>query len=150
MKTIRSKKGQGGDTFKLLIAAVVAMVILGIVTGVFQEIYKFIVPMTCVSSPIDEFVTKIQKSQTGIETSTDSICMKAGEGFTTATLIDKMANLNSLSFTCEGAAVCRNDNPISVSADSIRAVGEARFKGIITCIKSSGDYDCSIIIQSAG
>jgi len=65
MNIFSNRRGQGSDTFKLLIAAVVAMVILGIVTGVFQNIWTMVGGITCVSSPINELVTKIQKAQAG-------------------------------------------------------------------------------------
>ncbi len=151
MNIIGNKRGQGGDTFKLLIAAVVAMVILGIVTGVFQNIWATVGGITCVSSPINEMVTKIQKAQAGITTATGAICMNAGEMFTSAALTSKVTNLDKVSFTCQGAAVCKNGDPIFVSPDSIEAKKDAKFKGLITCTPSGaqGDYDCTIVIQSA-
>lgn len=152
MKITKSRKGQGGDTFKLLIAAVVAMVILGIVTGVFQNIWDTVGGITCVSSPINEMVTKIQKSQAGITTSTGAICMNAGEMFTSTALTSKVTNLNAVTFECQGAAVCKNNDPIAVSGSSIKAKNSAKFKGLITCTSGGGqgDYDCNIVIQSAG
>ena len=153
MKITKSRKGQGGDTFKLLIAAVVAMVILGIVTGVFQNIWDTLFKVTCVSSPINELVTKIQKAQAGITTSTGAICLNAGEMFGADALKSKVTNLAELRFECQGAAVCKNNDPIEVSEQSLDAKAEAKFKGLITCSSSSdgqGDYDCTIVIQSAG
>lgn len=145
-----NKKGQGSDTFKLLIAAVVAMVILGIVTGVFQSIWALVGGITCVSNPIDEMVTKIKKAQSGITTSTGIICMYTDESYTATALTNKVTNLNSIEFKCDGAAVCKNNKPIDVSASNmIEAKADAQFKGIISCTESSGDYDCTITIKSA-
>ncbi len=151
MKYMKSTRGQGGDTFKLLIAAVVAMVILGIVTGVFQNIWDLVMGITCVSSPINELVTKIQRSQAGIVTKTDAICMSAGETFTDESLMDKVTNVKAITFQCDGAAVCENDDPIDVSGgNSVTAIGGVKFKGLIDCLEGTqGDYVCTITIQSA-
>jgi len=146
-----NKKGQGSDTFKLLIAAVVAMVILGIVTGVFQSIWQLVGGITCVSNPIDEMVTKIKKAQSGITTSTGIICMYSGESYTTAALENKVTNLvpDGTTFKCDGAAVCKNDRPITVTDKMLEATADAQFKAIISCTQSSGDYTCAITIKSA-
>ena len=151
MKIIGNKKGQGSDTFKLLIAAVVAMVILGIVTGVFQNIVNMVTQLPCVGNPVNEMVTKIQRAQGGITTLTDAICMKPGEAFTSEALTGKIGNLQSVTFTCPDAAICKNQKPIDVSSSSmIKANGDAKFKGLITCTPAGGDYSCVIVIQSAG
>ncbi len=152
MNIFSNKRGQGSDTFKLLIAAVVAMVILGIVTGVFQNIWTMVGGITCVSSPINELVTKIQKAQAGITTSTDAICMNAGEQFSYTALTEKVTNVGDVTFTCSGAAVCKNNNPVDVSdSHVIKTSNSVKFKGLITCTKSGtgGDYTCTIEIQSA-
>lgn len=152
MNHFRNKKGQGGDTFKLLIAAVVAMVILGIVTGVFQNIWGLVGGITCVSSPINEMVTKIQKAQAGIVTSTDAICMNAGEQFMDTALTSKVTNLASVTFTCQDAAVCKTGTPIEASGNSVVAKASAKFKALIACTKqagASGNYDCTITINNA-
>ena len=152
MTILSNRRGQGSDTFKLLIAAVVAMVILGIVTGVFQNIWTMVGGITCVSSPINELVTKIQKAQAGITTSTDAICMNAGEQFSSTALTEKVTNVGQITFKCSGAAVCKNNNPVDVSGgNTIKSMGSVKFKGLITCTKSgtAGDYNCDIEIQSA-
>jgi hypothetical protein len=153
MKVFTNKRGQGGDTFKLLIAAVIAMVILGIVTGVFQNIWDMVGNITCVSSPINEMVTKIQKAQAGIVTSTDAICMNAGERFMDTALTGKVTNLASVTFACEDAAVCNKDtSPISATNNMIEAKSNAKFKALIGCTKqsgASGNYDCTITINNA-
>jgi len=152
MTILSNRRGQGSDTFKLLIAAVVAMVILGIVTGVFQNIWTMVGGITCVSSPINELVTKIQKAQAGITTATDAICMNAGEQFRSTALTEKVTNVASIEFTCSGAAVCKSGGPVQVNGDTISASSSVKFKGLITCTKASGstgDYTCKIEIQSA-
>ncbi len=151
MNTFSNKKGQGSDTFKLLIAAVVAMVILGIVTGVFQNIWNMVGGITCVSSPIDEMITKIQKAQAGMDTSTGAMCMYAGETFKDTALINKMNNLASVSFNCNmDSAVCKPGGPIDVSGGTtIKANSDTKFKALISCTKASGasgNYACEITV----
>jgi hypothetical protein len=151
MKYMDNKKGQGGDTFKLLIAAVVAMVILGIVTGVFQNIYNMIFNISCVDNPINEMVTKIKRSQSGITTSTSDICMTAGEAFQASSLMGRVTNIKTLTFTCD-SAVCTDNTPIEVTSSSVVANSDAKFRGLITCTKSttgSGDFDCNVLVRSA-
>ena len=152
MNIISNRRGQGSDTFKLLIAAVVAMVILGIVTGVFQKIWEMVTGIQCVSSPINEMTTKIQTSESGIITPTDTICMNAGAKFTAAALTAKVTNVAQLTFSCVDAAVCKNQNPLKVTSDSIEAVSNAQFKGLIDCQKQGGaasNYVCTITINNA-
>jgi len=160
MNLFKNKKGQGGDTFKLLIAAVVAMVILGIVTGVFQNISDLIFGISCVDNPINELVTTIQRSQGGIITSTKALCMNPGESFTAKTLTEKVTNVRSAEFKCgpesqpDSAAVCSGGVPIKVESgatgSSISASGSARFKGLISCEGVGGsDYTCIIWVESA-
>lgn len=150
MNYIKNKKGQGGDTFKLLIAAVVAMVILGIVTGVFQNIWDLVFGITCVSNPINEMTTKIQRAQAEIITATGTICVKSGEGFKDTALTNKVTNVNSLEFVCEGDAVCKDENSaVDVTSSAILARRDAKFRGLIDCQKSGQNYDCTIIVQSA-
>lgn len=102
----------------------------------------------CVSSPIDEMVTKIKKAESGIITSTGIICMYTGERYTTTSLLNKVTNLNSLEFKCDGAAVCKNGNRLIVTSDKIDASADLNFKGLIACVETSGDYDCTITIKS--
>jgi len=151
MNYITNKKGQGSDTFKLLIAAVVAMVILGIVTGVFQNIWDLVTGITCVSNPINEMMTKMQKSQAGITTSTDAICMNAGEAFSAKALTDKVTNVMGVTFSCkDNVAVCKTGGAILVTDDMISASASAKFKALITCDRDPGpDFDCEISVISA-
>lgn len=150
MKYLKNKKGQGSDTFKLLIAAVVAMVILGIVTGVFQNIWTMVGGITCVSSPIDEMVTKIQKAEAGIQTATGVMCMYNGERFGQDALINKISNLKNVEFDCIGAAVCTPPSgPIDVSDHTnIVAKADAKFKALIGCDSEPDGYHCKITITN--
>ena len=92
MKYIGNKKGQGFDTFKLLIAAVVAMIILGIVTGVFSKIYNWIFRLECPSGgAISTIVTAIQDAKTGYDKTTDNMCMNEREGFSSSAITEKIS-----------------------------------------------------------
>ncbi len=105
---------------------------------------------TCVSNPINELVTAIQKAESGITTSTDAICMNNGYGLSDTALTNKVTNVESITFKCSGAAVCKNNNPLDVSdGTTIKAIGNLKFKGLVTCTKSGDKYDCEIEIQSA-
>lgn len=154
MVNMKNRKGQGGDTFKLLIAAVVAMVILGIVTGVFQNIWDMVGGITCVSSPINELVTKIQSAQSGIDTPTGAICMDAGAALKPEALRNKVNNLGSVTFQClDSAAVCSGTNPPLTfpTTDTIAASSSVKFKAVISCTLTgaSGNYDCTISVRNA-
>ncbi len=149
MNVMKNRKGQGSDTFKLLIAAVVAMVILGIVTGVFQNIWNMIAGLTCVSNPISEVVTTIKKAQGGMSASSGDICMNAGDAFGEQALLDKVNNLIEVNFKCEGAAVCKNDKPIKVETKTLTAIDSVKFTGLVTCTQTSGNYVCNIVINNA-
>jgi hypothetical protein len=152
MSLLSNNRGQGSDTFKLLIAAVVAMVILGIVTGVFENIWRLLTQMPCADNVVNELVTKLQKAQSGLATATNAICMKAGEQLDASALTKKVTNVASVTFKCEGAAVCKNNDPIDVSSgDLISAKHDAKFTGLIDCEESPsgpGDYTCTITIRS--
>jgi len=108
--------------------------------------------ITCVSSPINELVTKIQRAQSGIDTPTDAICMDGGARILPNALKNKVTNLGSVTFDCyQDAAVCTSGGPITTSGDTLEASQNVKFKGIIHCDgpQSNGDYDCTISIKSA-
>jgi|GEM_PF-7046673 len=136
---------------KFLLAVIIAIVALGIITGLFQT--NLSPPYNpCVSNPINELVTKIQAAETGIITATDTICMQNGEKFNTEALTSKIPNLDSISLHCTDAAVCKNSAPLKVTLDSIEAVSEVRFKGLVECQKQPrtlGNYTCTIVINNA-
>jgi len=97
-------------------------------------------------------MTKIKRAEfSGITTSTGTICMYTDESYTTTSLLNKVTNLNSLSFKCDGAAVCKSTGPIDISTGNmIVAKADVQFKGIVECIKNSTyDYDCTITIRGA-
>lgn len=135
----------------LKILAVISIVLMVISFGVtvFQYVWSLTTGMCCISNPIDEMVMKIKKAQSGITTSTSVICMYANEYVNTTSLTNKVSNLNTLTFKCDGAAVCRDGKPINVDPNTLTAVSSAQFKGIVDCAESSDKYDCTITIKSA-
>jgi hypothetical protein len=144
------KKGQS-DTFKLLIAAVVAMAILAIVTAILTQID--VGAFDCVDSPLNELTTQITQAKTGIERMTAKLCLKEGEGFGAETLQGRIAGINTITFQCmPNAAVCSSGGPLSVESGFLRATSDkAQFAALINCIKAgggTGDFDCTIQIRS--
>ena len=149
MRYMENKKGQGFDTFKLLIAAVVAMVILGIVTGVFQKVWAMIAGIQCVSSPINELTTKIQEAQSGIVTVTEAICLKNGQEFKADSIAGRLGSVDTITFECKDAAVCASGDPPQVDVDPslISANADTSIKARIKCTAQSGyagNFDCNI------
>ncbi len=153
MKYMENRKGQGFDTFKLLIAAVVAMVILGIVTGVFGKIWAMIAGIQCVSSPINELMTTLQDAQSGMRATTQDICLDEGAGVGAAAIANTMSNIGTddITFKCDSAAVCEEGGPLAISLDGkeIDAEGDATFKAVVECIETGGNYKCTISIRNA-
>jgi hypothetical protein len=98
-------------------------------------------------------VTKIQKSQAGIDTLTDAICMNPGESFSSNSLTNKVTNVKEVTFTCTGgAAVCSSGNPPPIdigTGNSITAKSSVKFKALISCTPDGSDYNCQAEIQSA-
>lgn len=144
-----NKNGQGFDTFKLLIAAVVAMVILGIVTGVFGKIWAMIGGIQCVSSPVNEIMTTIQKAQTGQIARTQDICLGAGEGLTAENIKNKLSNVASIRFECsQSAAVCSGDSAPLDASDETKLISrrDATFKALVDCTESTEGYKCTVSI----
>lgn len=108
----------------------------------------------CISSPINEMLIKIQTSQAGINTKTDAICIYAGESLPADTLINRVSNVQTVTFSCgEGAAVCSGNSPgISVSSQALTANSDVIFRAIVSCTKNTdttGDYECILTIVSA-
>jgi len=149
---MQNKKAQGFDTFKLLIAAVVAMVILGIITGVFSQVWSMLSGISCVSNPIGEITSKIQSATTGIDVSTQLLCFSnAGERIRADAISSKIASVgdDGVTFNCEGAAVCSGAGAlISIDGDAIVANGPTQFKVLVHCEPepSSGNYACTLTI----
>jgi len=135
----------------LIIIAVLALiaipVILGIMTGVFSNVWDMTIDIKCAGSPINELATTIQKAQNGIITSTMDLCMSEREGLSSSSLTDIIANVDSLTFSCD-SEVCRGTNPpLSVSPNSITAHSAVKFRGLVSCDPSAGnEYDCTIKI----
>jgi len=99
-------------------------------------------------------VIRIQISESGIVTPTDTICMNAGARFTAASLTTKVTNVAQLTFQCVDAAVCKNQNPLKVTSDSVEAVGDVKFKGVVSCtnnkqnrVGAADNYSCQITIK---
>jgi hypothetical protein len=142
------KKGQS-DTFKLLIAAVVAMAILAIVAAVLAGIDP--TELDCVGNPITEMTTTVSQAQSGIERSTGTICLQPGESFTADSLEKKMSGVSPITFSCyQGSAICEGENaPLEVDSSTITASQRAQFSGLVECTeKSNGDHECEIKIRS--
>jgi hypothetical protein len=146
---IPTKKGQS-DTFKLLIAAVVAMAILAIVASILGSIDPD--TMDCVSNPINDMATTISKSKSGLEASTGKICMQEGESFTATALKNRVDGLQSVTFSCyQNSPMCDGSDtaPIDYSADRVTANRRTSFSALIDCPKSGDSYACTIQIKSA-
>lgn len=148
MKYPTDKKGQGFDTFKLLIAAVVAMVILGIVTGVFTKIWNMITGISCMSNPIGEITSKIQQATTGMVVVTQTLCFSAGESIQAVKIREKTSSVSQVTFQCGGASVCESGyGAIEVTGDSISAKRDAQFKVKISCsADASNNFQCTLTV----
>jgi hypothetical protein len=150
MKTMKIK-GQS-DTFKLLIAAVVAMAILTIVASILGLINPGAIG--CVTNPLDDIASNIKKAQSGLTASTGTICLKSGEGFTDVSLKTRVSGLRTAEFECmSGASICTPPgNPLSIQNNGIQALStDVQFVTIISCTKTSdntGDYDCTLSVKS--
>lgn len=143
-----TKKGQS-DTFKLLIAAVVAMAILAIVAAVLSGIDP--TELDCVGNPITDLTTTISQAQSGIQRSTGTICLQAGESFDAGNLEAKMSGVAPITFSCyENSAICSGDNaPVLWTTTTVAATERVQFSGLVDCDKqANGDYSCDIAIRS--
>ena len=149
---MKNLKGQS-DTFKLLIAAVVAMAILAIVGTVLQSIEV----KTCVeANPIEELTTTISRAQSGLDASTGIICIKEGESFSADAVTAKVTAIpeGALTFSCLGdSAVCTGTSSmINVESDRVTARSDTEFQALIKCNArgdGTGNYDCTAEIKSA-
>lgn len=148
MRYMEDKKGQGFDTFKLLIAAVVAMIILGIVTGVFSKIYAWIFRLECPSGgAISTIVTAIQDAKTGYDKTTDNMCMNEGEGFSNTAIEEKISGV-TLDFSCpSGISLCSEGGGLTVSSTRIDAERQVRFRGRVTCTSGGGGQDAHCTME---
>jgi len=144
MRYMSNKKGQGFDTFKLLIAAVVAMVILGIVTGVFARIWDMIGGITCVSQPIGEITSTVQAALAGVTTSTQVVCLRnAGDSFALEAINAQLSGAEVTSIECSSNdqenQICSGAAAkLTVTADRIEATGSAQFKIRVCCGAACG------------
>jgi len=153
---MRNEKGQGFDTFKLLIAAVVAMVILGIVTGVFGQIWNLIAGISCVSNPIGEISSKIQSATTGMIVVTQVLCFTAsGESIGADVIKQRVSSsVSTVTWKCERigdnwASVCDpNTGAITVDEDTnmITAKRDTQFKVKISCPPGDGGAMCTLTV----
>jgi hypothetical protein len=128
-------RGQGFDTFKLLIAAIVALVILGILASILGGINPS--QLTCVGSPISEVTTTVQKATTGLTATSAKLCLKEKEGFSAQAIIDRLSGVE-VKFDCEtGAVVCKDQATAKLELDKDTGRLEARrqveFKVIAEC-----------------
>jgi phage-related protein len=152
MRYMENKKAQGFDTFKLLIAAVVAMVILGIVTGVFEKIWEMINGLSCVSSAVNELTTTIQSATTGLTKSSGTICFSEGESLPAEKISSRLSNVLTVKYDCKGASVCSGDPPMIDVTDSniLIAKSDATMQALVDCEDSTGNgFDCTITILNA-
>jgi hypothetical protein len=152
MAPITSRLGQS-DTFKLLIAAVVAMAILTIVASILGLIKPG--QMGCVTNPLDDISSTIKNAQGGLAASTNMLCLKSGEGFSDASLVNRVAGLKSLTFQCyNDASICSGAGtpPLKVDTTNVQANSDVQFKALISCTAGSGgtgDFDCKLQVRSA-
>ena len=152
MAIMTGKRGQS-DTFKLLIAAVVAMAILAIVATILQQVSQ--VQLNCVSDPLNELTTTLSRAQGGLTATSQNICLKPGESFTSEALRRRVSGVSSITFEClSGASICTGSGaPISVDPSTIRNSGSTKteqFSAQIECQATggSGDYTCKLGIKS--
>ncbi len=140
-------KGQS-DTFKLLIAAVVAMAILAIVASVLTSIN--VTDLQCVGNPITSFTNAIQKAKDGegLKLPSTPICLDKGAVITGRALASKVTGVKDITFDCEGdAVVC--DTDIEISTDSIKALQKTQFVALIECeSSSSGNTNCVCYVKN--
>ena len=150
MRYMEDKKGQGFDTFKLLIAAVVAMVILGIVTGVFGKIWAMIGGISCVSNPIGEITSKVQAATTGMDVVTQLLCFsEEGEAIRAEKIKERLSNVKNIKFGCRNqAAVCSSGGAIKQTSSEISANRATQFKVHISCKPVSGGFDCTLGVMN--
>ena len=155
---MRNNKGQGFDTFKLLIAAVVAMVILGIVTGVFGQIWSLIGGISCVSNPIGEISSKIQSATSGMIVVTQVLCFTSGgEKITSESIRNRLSIVKQdptgVEFYCHSdASVCDTADSggsaaiyVELGMDYIEARRNTQFKVEIECTDAGGGtYQCDL------
>jgi hypothetical protein len=148
MRYMEDKKGQGFDTFKLLIAAVVAMVILGIVTGVFNKIWEMIAGIQCVANPIGEITSVVQTATAGMGLTTQRLCFGSADDFITSDSIQRrLSGISKIGFKCTGAAVCDTARgQIDVQPDRITARQRAQFKIQVTCTERGGNFECDLAV----
>ena len=103
----------------------------------------------CVSSPINELVTTIQKAQTGLEATTGLICLNEGEGFTSRVLEEQVSNVDYIFFNCKAMAFVCWGEQVSVATSEISALVDARFRAKITCTHvgyHTENFGCEITI----
>lgn len=132
-----------------LIISLLPIILLVLALYLFlTPIWCYPVGITCVSSPINEMVTRTQQAQAGIAITTSPICLNVGEEITDTNIINNVATVNSVGFFCNGAAVCKNQDPIDVSDQkTIKARNAAIFKAKIQCTSDNREnYHCDIMI----
>jgi|GEM_PF-6662345 len=130
--------------------------VISIIFSVMQPVFTSLVPyhhgIQCVSAPINEIVTTIQKAQGGmVSTTYMAICLNKGEGFTSRVLEERVSSVDSVTFNCDSrASVCWGSGAqVSVATSEITALVDARFRARITCTQAdypTGNSDCEIEI----
>jgi len=129
-----------------IVVIVLAIVICALVIFVLPPAKELMTGIDCISSPINELVVSIQKAMSGINTMSDKICIYSGENLPSSTFTEKVANLNSVAFTCKsGDAVC---NKLEATTERIVAISDVKFKCLVSCAKAGDAYDCTIELQS--
>ncbi len=103
----------------------------------------------CVSNPLGQLSSAIERAQVGLNASSEDICMNHGETVDAQALLNRVSSLNSITFICKGAAVCKKGDILKVETNRLDAVRSVKFTGLVSCAQTDGNYDCIITIQNA-
>ncbi|GEM_PF-4290955 len=133
----------------VIIVVVAVAVVLGVpfMLGVFSGISDRMSGMTCTSNPTNEIVVTVQKAMSGLDVSTDSICLSIGTSLTTDSISQKIAQPPAISFSCDSAEpICQQ---IDLKPFEITARSNLQLKLLISCAREGGpvEYTCDLKVM---
>jgi len=129
-------KGQAFDTFKLMIAAVIAVAILGILLGILGGISP---PGADPASIIREQLSKANQFPGSIFVSSTQANFNSGVKYVASSFTDVIGGTGTVSFACgkDESAVCTvTPNGDSPNGDTVLITGN--FKAVISACYKSG------------
>jgi hypothetical protein len=138
-------RGQAFDTFKLLIAAVVAIAILGILLGILSGI---ILPGADPETIIGQQLTKAYQYEGSTFVSPANANFKSGVSYSSASFTDKIGGVGSIEFQCSSelkgtSSVCKESG---TNNDRVDVKGDFTAKISACCEPNQSPPACHIMV----